>query len=108
MTKEQVLEKLRALVASGAPLDESVDLAIRRAAKRHFTGFGAAVRAAGGEPSGRPRKWTVATVLAGIREMVGAGRTATTSEARRWRPGLYHGARAVFGSWQAAVAAARR
>lgn len=105
LTKPQVLARIKALVASGAPpVATTQEPRLVAAACRHFGTWGAAVKAAGGVMG--PKKWTPARVVEAIRADVAAGLAMNTMAviARNWP--LYQAGRRRFGTWALALGVA--
>lgn len=104
-TKAEVIATLKPLVATGAPiLRAQHEGRLVAAAHRHFGGWDAAVKAAGGESG--PRKWTRQRVLDRIREDRARGLKVNAVAVHKRDVNLYQAGRRRFGTWAAALEAA--
>jgi len=107
LTKTQLRSQLRALVKGGQPVLAKDHPELRRAAVRHFGSWRDAL-ADVGDKNPTVTRWTKANVLAAIREDIEAGLPVTSNQMRRRNENLYAAGRRRFGSWAAALKAARR
>lgn len=111
-SKDRVVSELRRLAARGTPIGWAELLqrghgALVRAAAAYAGGLQQARAAAGVEPPPRRppvKRWDRAAIVAAIRAEVRAGRLLASSKAPQR---LVAAARWHFGSWEAALAAAR-
>lgn len=105
--KKEFLALLREQVVSGAPmLARAQDAGVAAAAKRLFGSWKAAVQAAGGMSG--PTRWTPAAVIAGIRAEIAQGLPVNSAQIMDRNQNLYAAGRRRFGTWDAALKAARR
>jgi len=107
LSREEVLRRLRALVRTGEPVLTIEHPQLRQAAGNYFGSWKEALAAAGADPK-NGRKWTKATVAAAIRRDLEQGLPVNSLAVVRRNEGLYAAGRRRFGSWAAAVEAARR
>jgi len=107
LTKTEVRRQLRELVIAGEPVLAKDHPELRRAAVRHFGSWRKALTAVG-QKNPAATRWTKANVLAAIRRDIDAGLPVTSNQMRRRNENLYAAGRRRFGSWAAALKAARR
>ena len=106
MTAEEVRDQLRALARRGDPLLAKNHVRLYHFAQVIFGSWEEAIKAAGLEVPDR-RKWTPAKVIEAIRKEIEEGESMGTNDMRRRDENLYMAARRRFGTWEAALAAAR-
>jgi hypothetical protein len=106
LTKTEVKRELRKLVKTGEPVLAKDHPELSRAAVRRFGSWWDALDAVG-DKNPTATRWTKANVLAAIRQDIEAGLPVTSNEMRRRNENLYAAGRRRFGSWAAAVKAAK-
>jgi len=106
LKKAEVLRQLRELVKTGEPVLASDHPKLGRAAVRHFGSWKAALEAAG-DKNPTVTRWTKTNVIAAIRQDMEAGHSVASNDMRRRNENLYMAGRRRFGSWAAAVDAAK-
>jgi hypothetical protein len=106
ISAEAVLDQLRALAAEGDALIAGKHKKLASATVRLFGSWKDAVEQAGVEMPDH-RKWTPQRVLDRLREGIAKGEPMGANAARRRDENLYAAARRRFGSWKAAIEAAR-
>lgn len=92
-------------LAAGDVLAE--DCGLYFAARRHAGGLTEALRRARLKPQARRRRWDRRSVLAALRKEMLRGGRLSAAALRRRDPGLHAAAVRRFGSWRAAIVAAR-
>jgi hypothetical protein len=107
LSRAEVLRRLRVLVESGEPVLATEHPQLRQAASNHFGSWKEALAAAGADPK-NGWKWTTQTVAAAIRRDIEQRLPVNSLAMVRRNEGLYAAGRRRFGSWAAAVEAARR
>lgn len=107
LTADEVLVRLRVLAATQDSLQPTRHAALNRAAQRHYGAWAIALEAAG-IPQPDNRKWTAQRVIDQIRVEEAAGRSLRSNAVRKRNENLYMAGRRRFGTWQAAVQAARQ
>lgn len=118
-TDELVIEAIRSRYAAGLPLNYQAvvqdDEKLAGAARRHFGSWDAALAAAGHDPAAirRPRgdavprgTWTPEVIIEQIQADVTAGLEISAHAAQMRSSSLVARGQQLFGSWEAAVAAA--
>lgn len=106
MTVEEVCDQLHALAEGGDPLRVKDHGKLSRSALELFGSWEKAITAAGLEVPDR-RKWTPEKVLGMLKQDIEEGLPMGANAMRRRNENLYAAARRQFGTWKAAVAAAR-
>ena len=106
MTADEVREQLSALADEGDPLIASDHVRLHNYACQLFGSWKGAIEASGLELPDR-RKWTPEKVIEAIRKEIEEGESMGTNDMRRRDENLYMAARRRFGTWEAALAAAR-
>ena len=107
LSADEVLDRIRTLaVTEGETLRAGDHPIVAAGARRHFGGWKAAFEAAGCAPP-ETLTWTKDAVIAAIRDEVAKGLPVNSARIMRRNANLYVAGRRRFGSWAAALIAAK-
>jgi hypothetical protein len=104
----EVLDRIRKLaVTEGNALRAADHPIVAAGARRHFGGWKAALKASVCAPPKPRLLWTKIAVVAAIRDDIANGIPVSSARIKRRNPALYAAGLRRFGTWEAAVIAAR-
>ena len=107
LSADEILDRIRKLaVTEGKALRAGDHPIVAAGARRHFGGWKAAFEAAGCAPP-ETLTWTKDAVIAAIRDDVAKGLPVNSARIMRRDANLYVAGRRRFGSWAAALTAAK-
>ncbi len=107
LSADEVLDRIRKLaVTEGKALRAGEHPIVAAGARRHFGGWKAAFEAAGCAPP-ETLTWTKDAVIAAIRDDVAKGQPVNSARIMRRNANLYVAGRRRFGTWAAALIAAK-